>query len=411
MKRYCYLVLISLLPLAIYGQEGQSSDDLFAKARYAAFEEKNYTSAIQLAKQALEKSPEYTDISIFLGRLYTWTEDVASARQVYEALDKKNVTDEDFFVAYGSLEYWNDHYKKAIGIIDRGITRHPQSETLWLLKAKIHSADNDYVEAEKATSSALEIDPKNTEARAIAARIRELSSKNAFGVTYSFSHFDKQFDNDWHTVGISYRRITPIGSVIARGNYANRFGENGAQFELEAYPRLSKMFYLYLGAAYSDNVGIFPKYRTGASLYANLPNSFEGELGYRQLHFSNNIWMYTASVGKYYKNLWFNFRTYLTPDHTNISHSYTGTMRYYTKGANDYFALQVGTGISPEESINALLETYNYKLKTLKFGGEYNFSINKLNLFSIAATYYNQEYRPDEKGNQFDISIGYIKAF
>jgi YaiO family outer membrane protein len=86
-------------------------------------------------------------------------------------------------------------------------------------------------------------------------------------------------------------------------------------------------------------------------------------------------------------------------------------MRYYTKGAYDYFGFQIGTGISPEESINNLLQNETYKLKTFKIGGEYNFSINKSNLFSVSATYYNQEYRPNEKGNQYDINLGYTKTF
>src|SRR5690606_6661050 len=136
---------------------------------------------------------------------------------------------------------------------------------------------------------------------------------------------DTQFDQDWHTAGISYKRATKLGSVILKGNYAYKFGESGTQVELEAYPRISPTFYLYLGAGFSGDVGIFPKYRTGASLNANLPKSFEAEIGYRQLYFSENILLYTAAIGKYYKNWWFNLRTYITPDSSNISHSYTAT--------------------------------------------------------------------------------------
>ena len=168
---------------------------------------------------------------------------------------------------------------------------------------------------------------------------------------------------------------------------------------------------MYVGAGYSNNVGIFPKYRTGASLYANLPKSFEAEFGYRQLYFSNSIWMYTASVGKYYQNYWFNVRTYLTPSNEDISQSYAATVRYYTKGANDYLGFVVGTGISPDDSRSNLIENYSYKLKTFKVGAEYNFSIKRSNLISLSAMYFNQEYKPKEKGNQIDLSIGYIKTF
>lgn len=403
-------MLLTLLPLTIYGQQSPSADELFVKAKTAAFENKDYTTSVALAKQALEISPNYTDISVFLGRIYTWNKDLESARAVFEELGRKNVQDEDYFIAYASLEYWNDQNAKTIEIIDKGLSYHPQSEALLLLKAKAYYSDKKYDEAHKAVKDLLAINPKNTEAISLAVKINELNSKNAVSIIYNYSHFDKQFNDDWHIVGIGYKRVTPIGSVIIRGNYANKFAQDGTQLELEAYPRLSKTFYMYVGAAYSNDVGLFPKYRTGVSLNANLPHSFEAEIGYRQLYFSSNIWMYTASVGKYYKNFWFNLRTYLTPDNKNISHSYTGTVRYYTKSAQDYVAFQIGTGISPEENRNNLLENETFKLKTFKIGAEYNFAI-KTNAFSVGTMYYNQEYRPNEKGSQFDITVGYTKKF
>ncbi|WP_346985179.1 YaiO family outer membrane beta-barrel protein [Chryseobacterium sp. POE27] len=410
MRKHFEFLLLLLLPFQAYSQQKLSADELFANARTEAFEKKDYPKSISLAKQALEIAPNYTDISVFLGRLYTWNKDPDSARTVFEQLDKKNVQDEDYFIAYASLEYWNDNNTKAIEIIDKGLSYHSQSESLWLLKAKSYNSAKDYTAAKNAIENVLKINPKNTEANSLAVRINDLASKNAVSITYNYSHFDKQFANDWHIVSVGYKRVTPIGSIILRANYANKFAENGAQFELEAYPRLSDMFYLYVGGAYSKDVGIFPKYRTGVSLNANLPKSFEAEIGYRQLYFSSNIWMYTASVGKYYKNFWFNIRTYLTPDNQNISHSYTGTVRYYTKSGQDYFAFQIGTGISPEESINNLLQNDVYKLKTFKIGGEYNFSIDR-NLFSVGTMYYNQEYQPHTKGNQIDVTVGYTRKF
>lgn len=398
------------MPFLVNAQQ-LTADELFNEARTVAFDQKDYPKAIELSKQALLQAPDYTDISIFLGRLYTWTDNITAARETFDLLEKKNVHDEDLYMAYASLEYWNNGYEKAIELINKGLSYHPQSEDLWLLKAKIYYSNDHYTESENAVSSLLNINPKNTEARALSVSLKEFTSKNAIGLTYNYSHFDKQFDDDWHIVSLSYKRATSIGSIIFKLNYANKFAENGTQMEVEAYPKISKMFYLYVAAGYSNDVGIFPKYRTGASIYANLPSSFEGELGYRQLYFSDNIWMYTASVGKYYKNFWFNLRTYITPDDKNISHSYTGTVRYYTKGANDYFAVQAGTGISPEEYRNNLLENTVYKLKTFKVGAEYDFSIRKTNLFSLSAMFYNQEYRPGEKGNQFDITLGFAKNF
>ena len=413
MNKLVFILLgLLIVPLSNFSQEKRlTADELFAQARTAAFDQKNYAEAIKISKQALQQAPEYTDIRIFLGRLYTWSDQIDSARVVFEQLNGLHVQDEDFFLAYASFAYWNNQSIQAIQLIDQGLTYHPTSQDLLLLKAKVDYSNNAYDSAEKSVNQLLKLNPKQAEARALAKNIQEYTAKNAIGLNYNFVHFDKQFDNDWHIVALSYKRATPLGSVIFRTNYANKFADNGLQFEVEAYPRLSKIFYLYVAAGYSNNVGIFPKYRTGVSLYANLPHSFEGEVGYRQLYFTDNIWMYTASIGKYYQNFWFNLKTYLTPSHQNISQSYAGTARYYTKGANDYVGFMIGTGLSPEENRNNLLQISNYKLKTFKVGVEYNFSINRTHLFSLSSTYYNQEFRLGEKGNQIDITLGYIKNF
>lgn len=410
MKKIFLTLIFASISVCFSAQE-LTSDELFTQARNEAFEKKNYSSAIELAKEALEISPDYTDIAIFLGRVYTWDKNPAAAREVFNELEEKKVTDEDFFLAYASMEYWNDNYDKALQILDKGLAENPKSEPLLLLKAKVQNTTQDYANSTESVEEILQINPRNAEARAMITQNGNQTSKNAIGVTYGFTHFDKQFDQDWHLAGLSYKRVTPIGSVILRGNYAYKFGESGTQLELEAYPRLSPTFYLYVGAAYSGDVGIFPKYRTGVSLNANLSKSFEAEIGYRQLYFTENIILYTAAVGKYYKNWWFNLRTYITPDSENISHSYTGTVRYYTKGAQDYFAFIAGTGISPEDNRNNLLADETYKMKTYKLGAEYNFSVKKTNLFSVGAMYFNQEYRPETKGNQFDITLGYTKLF
>jgi YaiO family outer membrane protein len=90
-----------------------------------------------------------------------------------------------------------------------------------------------------------------------------------------------------------YSRLTKFGTVIGRVNYANRFQTDGLQAEVDAYPRLSNVFYTYVNAGYSENAGVFPKYRAGFSLYANLPKSYEAEAGWRYLYVSEATNIYS----------------------------------------------------------------------------------------------------------------------
>ncbi|AZI34265.1 tetratricopeptide repeat protein [Kaistella carnis] len=89
MEKFVGFLMMLLLPFVAYSQQNLSADELFVEARKAAFDKKDYPTSIKLAKQALERAPEYTDISVFLGRVYTWNDDLSSARAVFEGLQKR----------------------------------------------------------------------------------------------------------------------------------------------------------------------------------------------------------------------------------------------------------------------------------------------------------------------------------
>ena len=396
---------------SLLAQDNLSSDDLFKEARSAAFDQKNYKLAIELSKKALSKSPGYADIRIFLGRVYTWSGQTDSARNAFEEVLRQQPDNEDASLAYTDLEYWNDNPAKALTICENGLKFHPHSKTLLLKKAKCLIELKRFHEANSVVDSLLKDDPKNAEAHSVSEKIKDLASKNKIGISYDFVDFDKQFNDPWHLASLSYSRSTSAGAVIGRFNYANRFTTSAVQFEADAYPRISKTFYSYINAGLSNKSGVFPQYRAGFSLYANLPKSFEAEAGFRYLNFSDATWIYTGSIGKYIKNYWFNFRTYLTPGSSNISQSYSFNTRYYFGGAEDYFSVGLKTGISPDDRNNNVQLGTVYKLKSNGISAGYNKTFKELNILSITGSWIHQEYLQNTFGNQFSFGIGYQKRF
>ncbi|HLF45283.1 MAG TPA: tetratricopeptide repeat protein [Chitinophagaceae bacterium] len=137
------MILCKYLP----AQDSLSPDELFAKARSAAFDQKNYPLAIELSRLALNKSPGYADIRIFSGRVFTWSGQTDSARSAFEEVLRQQPDNEDAAAAYADLEYWNDNPAKALSICNNGLTFHPQSKTLLLKKAKCLSALKRFHEA------------------------------------------------------------------------------------------------------------------------------------------------------------------------------------------------------------------------------------------------------------------------
>ncbi len=410
--------LVSIIPIfcliyssSLFAQDNISSDDLFKQARTAAFNKKDYKLAIELSRKALEKSPDYSDIRIFLGRVYTWTDKKDSARIEFEKVLSRDKGNEDASIAYTDLEYWNDDPAKALNICENGLASHPDSKELLLRKSKCLIELKRFRDANDVVNLLLKADPKNDAARALAEKIKDLGSKNKIGISYDFTGFDKQFADPWHLASISYNRSTSLGAVIGRINYANRFTTSAVQFEADAYPRISKTFYSYVSGGVSNKSGVFPQYRAGFSLYANLPKSFEAEAGFRYLYFSDATWIYTASIGKYFKSYWFNFRTYITPDNKNISRSFSFTTRYYFGGAYDYLSLGLSTGISPDDRINNIQLGNKNKLKSNGISAGFYKTIHKLNIISITAGWMNQEYLASTFGNQYNFGLAYQKRF
>jgi YaiO family outer membrane protein len=403
------LLLFTLISPKFLSAQAPSADDLFQKAREAAFK-KNYSDAVQLSKDALSLTPDYADVRVFLGRVYTWSDKKDSAANCFEQVLNQHPENENACAAYADLEYWNDEFSKALVICEKGLAFHPDSKELMMKKAKCLLALKRFSEGEKVLALLLKNDPRSAIARSALENLKDQAAKNKIGISYDFVSFDKQFSDPWHLVSLDYSRSTKAGSFTGRINYANRFKTNGVQFEADAYPRISKTFYSYLNAGISNKNGVFPQYRGGFSLYANLPKSFEAEGGFRYLYFSDPTWIYTASVGKYFKNYWFNLRTYLTPSSHAISNSYSFTTRYYFTGT-DYIGFSAGTGISPDETANNIQLNNFYKLKSYRISTDYRKTFKGLNTLLAGFSWLQQEYQPKVNGNQYVLSIGYQRKF
>ncbi len=391
-----------------------SSDRLLRSAREAAFTNKNYALAKSYLFHALQISPGYADIRIFLGRINTWTDQKDSAHYYFRSVLNNDPGYEDASAALFDLAYWNNQNDTALKVVEEALQYHPLSGTLLIRKAKVLNAMKRYKEAQVVIDKAITINKNNGEARSLANRIKENSYKNRLGLSYDYVYFDNQFSNPWHLASFDYGRTTGIGTVTGRINYANRFAENGVQYEFDAYPRISNTFYSYVSFGYSDNIGVFPSLRGGFSLYANLPRSYEGELGIRYLKFSGDpTFIYTAYLGKYYKSWLFGARTYITPSNfTNtVSASYNVSARYYFGSADDLLGFNLGYGITPDDRQNSIQLDNSIRLLSYRAGILFKKKIARFFVLTLDGAWLNQEYLPQTKGNQYQFSLGWLYRF
>ena len=102
----------------------------------------------------------------------------------------------------------------------------------------------------------------------------------------------------------------------------------------------------------------------------------------------------------------------MTPGNSSIPQSYSLSARYYYSGdADNLLAVNVGSGISPDDRTTTTQLNSTYKLMSKKVSASWKFAVKRFNIFSLNAGLINQEYQKDSRGNQLEVGVGYTRRF
>ena len=358
-------IILGLIPYATWGQESFDPDEKYFEARELILKGER-DAGRQIAFRILERYPNYGDVLILVGRSYSWDGEYDSAAVFYKQALVSSPDYEDAYVAYIDNLFWQNDLEEAGKILEMGISRiGKQSSLLQYRKSRLLYFQEDYGSALVIAEELFESTPKMEGLLNYIQTLRRFTRVNAIGVTYDSDTFKGQL-TPWHTYSVYGRTRTKLtGALIARVTQSSRFDAKGSQFEIDAYPSLGKNSYGYFNVGYS-NAFFFPQFRFGTSIYWNLKKAYELEAGYRHLRFSETTHIITGSLGKYLGNWWFNFRLNLIPGKDGSSVSGNLQTRYYFKSAEDFFSIQLSTGVSPDEENrdlqSQLLNSYRARL-------------------------------------------------
>jgi len=395
----------------IYNQNNPDSDSLFTAAKYEAYTNSNYPQAKILIKRAISQSPNYKDLQVFLGRIYTFTDEPDSAKKQFQGILNTDPNNTDAIDGLYDVEYWNDNYTQALEIAEIGINNYPDSGIYYLKKSKaINALKKPYDAISFLEDNRSKIE-KDSAALAYLKDLKLDNLRHRVGAGYEYVDFDKRFDEPWHFGSLSYGYRSKFGRIIARLNYANRFDSQGILGEIEAYPTLKNIGYQYIGFAVSDSP-IFPKFRAGYSLFASLPKSFEAEIGFRYLRFTEDTYLITAAIGRYVGNNFYNLRSFIAPDVPAWSYSFTASARFFmSDDMDDFFGVSVGTGISPDDYIREIFINSFANLKSYKAGLSFNKVVKRKDMFSVDVGWFIEEYNTKTWGNQYNVGFSYSRRF
>jgi len=406
--RFIKTLAISLIFLLKLTNSFGQTDSLMSVAKTLITKNKN-EQAEKIYNDLLQQNNGNNDVRFALGLLYSWTKKYDKARTIFADVLKARPSSKEVYIAAINNELWVDNYNQALTIANIANTVLPNDADILLRKAKALNNLERYADAQSVIKDILAIDPNNQEAKALLSTIKSNNQKNAIGVNYTLDYFFKQI-NPWHWASIQYKRKTKLGAVIGRFNYANRFGSQGYQFEVDAYPSLGKKSYAYVNAGFS-NTSLFPVFRFGFDYNRKLPKAFETSIGLRYLKFSSSdVYIFTGHIGKYIGNYWVSLRPFVVPDNGKVSVSGFLAMRRYFSNAENYLGAQIGYGTSPDDYSKAITGRSDLRLNEYKGKLTFNhlFGIHWIGNTSVGYAY--EEYYTSSYRNHltFDISVYYL---
>ena len=341
-------VFIVIIHFQGFSQEKEFNGDpdvTFETARKLAFEG-NRKQAQDSLIMLLKKYPNYHDIRSFLASTYSWDGNYKLAKNEFKYVLERDPKNETTWVAAINNELWSEAPFSALEMSNVGLKYFPNSEEILLVKAKAEKNSQNPEDALKTVETILKKNTAHEEALEFKESLNQSLRFNAIGINSSIDFYSEVFD-PMQYYALKYSRSTKYGSIIARGNFSRRFNDNGAQFEVDLYPKLAKGLYAYLNVGFS-NSNLYPDVRFGAELHKSLPHSFEVSLGMRSLKYSSTTNIYTGSIGWYSGNSYWSFRPYVTPGDSGSSVSGTLNYRKYASDADNYFSVAAGIGFSPE---------------------------------------------------------------
>ncbi|WP_224483973.1 YaiO family outer membrane beta-barrel protein [Robertkochia aurantiaca] len=404
-------LLFFVISLTVTAQDHASPERLYEDARNAAFQQKDYKTAIDLALTALDIQPDYPELQLFLGRLYRWNEQPEKARAVFEDLVSSHPQYQEGVRAYSRLELEERNYIKALTLIEKGRINDPENRETAILQAQILEQMEKHQQAFRLSDSLLREFPDNKEIARMQERLSRTNSQSAVGLSYEIVNFETRFDTPWQFVRLFYEKKTSLGPVQLHLNYANRFEMNGLQASLESYPRLGKKTYAYLAAGIATDNGVFPQFRGALSVFQQLPAKFELDGGVRILTFEETTWTYTAGIAKYLPNLFLRFSAFITPEKQDLAPAFNLTSRYYLNEATHFLELQAGTGVNPDSNVNGVLTQQDERLTASSLFLSYQLPLKKLWYLKVGGGIENIEYTETESGKQYRFQVSAIKRW
>ncbi|MEM1336376.1 MAG: YaiO family outer membrane beta-barrel protein [Bacteroidota bacterium] len=350
LHHYIALFFLFLMFLGYSQHRTSQRPEKFAIA-YELARKGEHSAAKKVLSEMIAVDPKDDNVLLLLAKVNSWTGEYDRARREFNRITSKKRGDREIWIAAIKNELYAGAESTALGLANKAL--HFLEEDAEVQRLKAISIDR--IANKEYPDYTLEVNP-NPKKPATANKVvqepneivrerRELP--NRLNINNTVTVFDDQNDPIIFS-SLSYRYLTPVGSVIPRINYTNRTGRSGVQYDLDFYPRFLKRCYAYINYGYSSST-LYPNHKFGGDIYVNLPKGIELSAGGRYIKTNTqDITAVTNSAGYYTGNYYFSMRSYITPRPNGLTRfSANLLVRKYGKDAENFMGVTVGMGVSP----------------------------------------------------------------
>ncbi len=407
------LLFVAFIFSSFLGHTQQIDTDKLYLQALQEYREGNYEEALELTTTGLEVAPGYHDIRILQVRtLFALQKFEAAGSDIdlllatapeYEGV--KTIAMQRLYQLEG-----NEGLKYA----DRLIELYGPDPELKIRKARLLLKRGNKKEARELATESYDTGNLNDSERYALQQILNLTVTNAVQVTGQYISFSDNYSrkDSWHALSAEYQHNFRALALIGRATYSDRSYNDGSLYEIEAYPVFSEKMYAFANLGISEG-SIFPDYRASASLFYNFATSFEAEAGFRSLFYNdNNYFTAIAGLTAYTGRFYLNARAFVGPERLEqLVQNYQFNVRYYLSTPENYLFGRLGSGISPDEPTLYTRAQENPSLEAVYFNLGISKTLGIHHVISLSGGVLSEDLPGDEKGEQFNASLGYRYKF
>jgi tetratricopeptide (TPR) repeat protein len=234
---------------------GQTAGDWQQRVRNEV-KDHHLDAATTIVDQRLADAPEDLEAHGWRGRLLAWKGRWSDGEAEYELVLEKVPDDIDMLTGLADVLLWQQKYSEALRVLDRARTISPSDPAILAQRARVLSLLGRTREARSEYLKTLQFDPKNQDARANLAGLRE-ETNHELRVGEDVDFFN--YTDAAQTQSVSLRsHWNPRWSTVFGVSTYQRFGQDAVKFLGSTAFHITPQDWISVGSAVASAQDIVP---------------------------------------------------------------------------------------------------------------------------------------------------------